>query len=168
MIGIPLTGVRSPESPERSFVYSAPANAPPRSGIRAATRLAAALAVALSTGCPGFGDKTLSDFVNSTGTPTWENGVRDFMATHCVSCHQNPPQEEAPEGFRFDKYDRQEGGDGLLGAYEMSIAIQIRVVEEGSMPPLAPLDAEGRAFLAEWIEAGSPRDDSDLPRRSHP
>jgi len=118
----------------------------------------------LASGCPGFGDKDFTDFVDSDETPTWETSIREFMAAKCVECHQNPPQNDAPEGFRFDKYDRNEGDDGLLGAYELSQSIQILVVEEGTMPPDGPLTTEERALLSAWIAAGSPRDPSDLPR----
>ena len=83
-----------------------------------------------------------------------------------------PPKNFAPSTFRYDKYDINDtltiGLDTLLGAYDKRAVIMDRVVEGTGdpMPPANPpavaLTEQEKALFKSWIEAGAPRDSTDL------
>jgi len=120
------------------------------------TTTLAILALVSATGCPGIGDGSPTGSTREEA-PTWENGIRDLFATRCVPCHQNPPQNGAPTGFRFDAYDATEAGDGTEGVVERLDRIRARALVLRTMPPTGPLPAEARRRLQRWIDAGAPR-----------
>lgn len=107
--------------------------------------LAATLIVGV-TGCPGFGDKTLAELEGIDDAVTYEGEIAALLEQRCTVCHRDPPIAGAPNS---------------LATYEDAVTwaarIKARVVDEGTMPPGAPLPDSERALLAAWISAGTPR-----------
>lgn len=133
-----------------------------RASARRAVRDAALIGVLglASAACPGFGDRTLADLTPmnmGADPPTWENAVKMILTERCAPCHQNPPQNFAPAGFRLDKYDLAESGDGIDGAFEKRERVIARAVTAGTMPPGNPLSDGEKAILLQWLMNGAPR-----------
>ena len=113
-------------------------------------------------GCGGFGERTLADERPPEETPTWEGEIRALLGANCTRCHTQPPQNGAPDYFRLDKYDREDGDDEDLGAFEQRFSIRNLAINADpfQMPP-APnprLTLGERAVLQAWIDAGAPRE----------
>lgn len=96
---------------------------------------------------------------SAESTPTWTADIQPLLQSRCVPCHTSPPNNGAPSTFRFDRYNQDEAGGTLNGAFEMRERIRARAVVEGSMPYGGPpLPQEERTLLRRWIDAGAPRD----------
>lgn len=109
---------------------------------------------AFLAGCGGFGDDTVRPIDD---IPTWQGEVSALLAARCVNCHTNPPRNGAPAGFRFDKYNQAELGDGTLGASEKAPRILARAVNSSDMPfGGPPLTGAQKDLLRAWIDNGAP------------
>ena len=64
--------------------------------------LIAMLAAALAIGCRP----------ETPDAPTWTEDVRPIVRANCIRCHSPPQIEDAPAGFRIDKYEGEDR-DGL-------------------------------------------------------
>jgi len=112
----------------------------------------------LLVGCPGSGDDDDDNDDNNGNPPTWESDIKDILTSGCATCHTNPAQNGAPNGFRLDKYSQSDGDDDWDGAFEKRDRILVRAVQQLSMPPAGPLPEVERDLINDWIEAGAPRD----------
>ncbi|MBZ0273116.1 hypothetical protein K8I61_13845 [bacterium] len=86
----------------------------------------------------------------SGATPTWENFGQPFMQAYCVSCHGNPPTEDAP--MPLVTYEDVEANLNNIVIWS---------VNSEAMPPSSAdafPTAQERATLGEWIDAGAPRE----------
>ncbi|MBI4822532.1 MAG: hypothetical protein HY791_40100 [Deltaproteobacteria bacterium] len=123
-----------------------------------------AFALATSTaGCPGFG----SEVPGVPSVPTWDGEVQALLESRCTSCHTNPPQNDAPDTFRLDRYDRAEAGGAIDGAFEKRDRILARAVDNtpSVMPKGGPPLPDGeKAILKAWIVAGAPKTDPTWTR----
>ena len=121
------------------------------------------LVVPLVEGCPGFGEGT--DAPPPDETPTWDMGGAALFMTKCAVCHQDPPLNGAPSGFRFDKYTAADDtiDGGLLGACDKRMRILARAVDNvpSQMPPGGALSAEEKAIVRAWVDADAPRNDME-------
>ena len=116
------------------------------------TRLLA-LSMLFLSACGGLGNDE-----PEVPSPTWTGEVQALLQTRCASCHTAPPQNGAPDEFRLDRFDREEAGGAVDGAYDKRDRIRIRAVIEGSMPfGGPPLPESERALLRRWIDGGAPR-----------
>lgn len=103
-------------------------------------------AVTSFTGCPGFGDQTLAEIEGIDETVTYEGEIATLIERRCLVCHRDPPVAGAPNS---------------LATYEdaarFAPRMKARAVDEGTMPPGAPLPDDERALIAAWVAAGAPR-----------
>jgi hypothetical protein len=77
---------------------------------------------------------------------TWENFGQSFFGSFCTRCHFSPPTNSAP--FSLVTY-----GDVISHLDR----IQIRAIEQRTMPPSAPIPADSDLEDLEiWIDAGAP------------
>ncbi|MFN3199164.1 MAG: c-type cytochrome domain-containing protein [Bradymonadia bacterium] len=95
------------------------------------------------TGCPGFGDRTLT----FTGdVPTWEGDIKALFEARCTTCHGDPPVAGAP--YPLLTFEQ---------AVERSSRIYARSVTVREMPPGGGLDDSEAAMLKAWLDNGTPR-----------
>ncbi len=140
--------------------HDSPRTSGPRTGPRGVARGALLILPLLLTGCGGFGDETVEPIDE---TPTWVGEVSVLLASRCATCHTSPPRNGAPAGFRFDKYNQAELGDGTLGASEKAPRILARAVNSSEMPfGGPPLSGAQKDVLRAWIEGGTPFAPPDL------
>lgn len=126
--------------------------------LRARATMLTCAALVLLQACSDLGDSTVPPIVAPEDPPTWEADVRAILEEHCVSCHGNPPTEGAPLTFRLDKYDANEGGDGVPGAFEQATRVRARTVLQRTMPPGGGVPLTQRNLVDAWVRAGAPRD----------
>jgi hypothetical protein len=110
------------------------------------------LVLVLLGGC-GFGAEDVGSVPDSPG---YERDVLPLLASHCLLCHGAEPARGAPDYFRLDLYDDQ---DGIAGARTMGLAM-VMEVEAMRMPPAASrgdgLGPNGRALLKRWVAQNRP------------
>lgn len=102
-----------------------------------------ALALLALSGCPGFGDKTAAELAGITDEVTYHADIRPILETHCTSCHGAPPRFGAPNSLV--EYAQARG---------LANRIQVRAVQEGSMPPGGGLSDAEKGLIDAWISGG--------------
>lgn len=105
-----------------------------------------ALALFALSGCPGFGDKTLAELEGISEGVTYHADIRPIVEQHCFPCHNDPP------GF---------GAPNALATYDQASAfarrIEVRAVQEGTMPPGGgTMSDQEKALISAWVAAGAP------------
>ncbi len=105
----------------------------------------ASVALLALSGCPGFGDKTLAELEGIGGDVTYHADIRPIIEARCFPCHTDPAKFGAPNP---------------LANYEQAAAfanrMDIRVVQEGTMPPGGGVLDEEKALISAWVQAGAP------------
>ncbi|MDJ0842274.1 MAG: cytochrome c [Acidobacteriota bacterium] len=154
------------------------------------TPLTALLLLLANTACSDadtLGDEPPREIVIS-GSPTWDNGIRELMDLKCAYCHAVPKPDTAPDDIIADLdltvYDTSivngrviRGADSVgrwiadgIFDHGLDIYVDLTVIPETILVARQmPLDygtqltdAE-KGFLAAWSTNGSPRNDSPQP-----
>lgn len=99
------------------------------------------------------------DLVYVPEHPGYQEDVHPLLSDHCLWCHSEPPNREAPAYFRLDVYDDSADVAGALRMFRDRGAISTIVSKR--MPPAAK-DGEGVGpngirMLQQWIADGLPR-----------
>jgi hypothetical protein len=87
--------------------------------------------------------------------PFYCQGVKPFLARHCVSCHGLPPNASGIATFRLDLY---ETGGGISGVKDMAGRIQARLSGQPPMPPATALERPSSAekkLISDWVGGGA-------------
>ena len=90
--------------------------------------------------------------------PSWNTDIGAIISAQCGSCHSASPGNGVPTSFRLDIYNRVDGGGSLDGAFEKLDRIQVRALDDKTMPPGSALSAADQAKIQAWINAGAPLD----------
>ncbi len=91
-------------------------------------------------------------------SPTWYGGVAKILYENCTVCHADIPQYGAP--MSLESYASATGPGWLNESESMPDAI-LRVIQDGSMPPVsqAPLQPQEIIDLEAWAKNCSPEGD---------
>jgi hypothetical protein len=117
--------------------------------------LAVVVLVALTGSCnTHYG---VADISAVPDNPTFNLDVYPLYRDHCLVCHSSPPDRGAPNTFRLDVYDTN---NGLLGAMDMA-GSAYGDVKSNRMPPTAKegdgVGPNGQAMLKKWYDNGAPQ-----------
>ena len=91
--------------------------------------------------------------------PTYDRDIRPYLEDHCLVCHSSPPDNGAPDGFRFDVYaDIVIGDRKIQGAQTTAGEIERAAVysDPRQMPPGDGLGPHGKQMLVDWVKNGAP------------
>ncbi len=91
--------------------------------------------------------------------PTWFADVQPILIANCARCHGATPWPAAPVGVRLDRFVPGDLDPVTTDVFDALAAIQIRAVEDRTMPLDYALPARQREILARWIASGAPRGD---------
>ncbi len=108
-------------------------------------------AIVLSGCSKSSSPEDMPDPVNENPMPedaTYEDDVRGIIQSNCISCHANPPINNAPMSLTTyaDVMNAVENR-GLLGRISSS---------SNPMPPTGQLPASTRKIISDWIDLGMP------------
>lgn len=90
----------------------------------------------------------------------WDD-ISPILVAHCTQCHGEPAASADIEFFRLDKYDQADTeapANSDLGAKDMILRIQQRLLDQGSMPPFGsepPSDLD-KMRVQRWIDDDAP------------
>jgi hypothetical protein len=94
--------------------------------------------------------------------PSWTGDIAPIIASNCVRCHRDPPQNGAPATFRLDMCE--DASATVLGASTQAPRIVARGATEGATamppPPAAPLSDRQIEILDNWRANGAPCTDT--------
>jgi mono/diheme cytochrome c family protein len=89
--------------------------------------------------------------------PTWFEDVEPILRANCARCHADDPYTPQVEGFRLDRYVKNDGD--TFDAYDFRDAIIAQAVDR--LSPAMPLDyslsQRQMDTLKKWVEAGAPK-----------
>ena len=107
--------------------------------------------LALLLGCGGdaaVSDSAASGCVSEHGL-TWDGWGEGFMTTYCRACHSatSPDRRDAPEGVDFDTLD---------DVLQWRERIEVRVIEEESMPVGGGILTDDLTLLADFLACPEP------------
>lgn len=94
--------------------------------------------------------------------PSWRQDIAPIIASNCVRCHRDPPQNGAPASFRLDMCE--DASATVLGASTQAPRIVARGSVEGvgamPPPPAAGLSDRQIEILDNWRANGAPCTDT--------
>jgi len=153
------------------------------------------IATILLWGCSSadsLGDEPARE-VTVSGSPTWDNGMRELISLKCAYCHTVPRPDIAPDEIIADLdlsvYDtRVENGEVIRGADAIGRWLADGILDHGLdiyqyLPPVTtptvpsyllvarqmpldygtPVSDSEKGLFAAWSANGSPRNDSTQP-----
>ncbi len=89
--------------------------------------------------------------------PTWFADVQPLIKVACASCHGSRPSSPAIEGFRLDRYVKNDAD--TFDAYDYQDLIIAHAVNRDApaMPPSGELSAIAKETLRRWVDQGAPK-----------
>jgi hypothetical protein len=95
--------------------------------------------------------------------PTWTEDVQPIVRANCIRCHGEPRIQNAPSGFRLDRYEDTGAGDNvILGAASKASRMAVRT-GAGTMPKTYELTDRQKTIIQRWADNGAPRGPIDGP-----
>lgn len=91
--------------------------------------------------------KSSNDSCSNGTALTYENFAKDFMETHCISCHQAGSSFKGASAIPLNTQDH-------LQVYR--VRIMDAAVDAGTMPPGYKVSEGEKTLLQEWLSCGAP------------
>jgi gluconolactonase len=89
---------------------------------------------------------------------TWARDVQPIVASNCLGCHSDPPQNQAP--FPLVTWESTQVGSGGRPVHEI-MAERVDTPPPGSMPPGGQLPIGQINLIRAWSRIGAPRGRTD-------
>ncbi len=181
--GIMASGTILNKNPEMSSLYQKVASGQmPKGGLSLSDTEVKAIYNWISAGSPNLADSGLLPPIgggpsnpgsggivtppagggtNGVPEPTFAWLQANVFNARCVMCHRGP---SSPAGYDLTSFTNVTGGTQVVAGNSASSLLWIKV-NNNSMPPGNPLNAEAKQMLAQWIQNGAKNDgtSSGLP-----